>query len=191
MWQDETNQETHELTKVLGKRWAKVWLDEFRNTGTGKNTHKYLSSAGGVWSADTLSDDEISKYDGTQATNNVSEKGLGIKTGQIQTHNMISFTNASAIAMAKFNKAFALDHKDKKKNGYYSTLKKELQVSLFALSMSLVPTVRQEEHYKIEKQQEYKRIQQEVEVARRRKKATKEYEDRLYHWLLYKSDYRW
>ena len=57
--------------------------------------------------------------------------------------------------------------------------------------MSLVPTVRQEEHYKIEKQQEYKRIQQEVEVARRRKKATKEYEDRLYYWLLYKSDYRW
>ena len=115
--QDETNQETHELTLVLGKRWAKVWLDEFHNTGTGKNTHKCLSSAGGVWSADTdtLSDDEISKYDGTQATNNVSEKGLGIKTGQIQTHNMISFTNASAIAMAKFNKAFALDHKDKKK----------------------------------------------------------------------------
>ena len=113
--QDETNQETHELTIVLGKRWTKVWLDEFRNTGTGKNTHKYLSSAGGVWSADTLSDDEISKYDGTQATNNVSEKGLGIKTGQIQTHNMILFTNASVIALAKFNKSFALDHNDKEK----------------------------------------------------------------------------
>ena len=86
---------THELIKILGERWAKVWLDEFCNTGTGKNTHKYLTSAGGVWSADMLSDDEIYKYDGTQATNNVSEKGLGLKTGQIQTHTMISFTNAS------------------------------------------------------------------------------------------------
>lgn len=190
--QDETNQETHKLTLVLGKRWAKVWLDEFRNTGKGKNTYKYLSSADGEWSAAKVSEDAIERFSGgLEATDNVSEKALGMKTGAIQQNSMISFENASAISLAKFNKDLELDNEDESKHGYLEEISDELQVALLALSVNTVPTVRKEEQYKIEKQGEYRRIKREAEIAMREEKATKEYEDCLHHLLLYKSGYRW
>ena len=102
---------------------------------------------------------------------------------------MISFTNTSAISLAKFNKDLELDYKDKSKHGYLETISDELKVALLALSVNTVPTVRKEEQYKIEKQGEYRRIKREAEIAMRKEKATKKCEDCLQHLLLYKSGY--
>ena len=189
--QDETNQHTTELTIEFGTVAAKAWLDEFRKTGSGKNTYKYLRSADGESAYDKFEKEELDKFIWKQATNNPSEEGWGIASGEYFGKTTILGGNTAAIAMAKYNKPFHIDHKYPQNNGWFHQLPYELQRALLAMAIHLWKLVRLEERRKISLQSEYKRIEREQKFNAKILAASEKYMKRVVFLYKYKSGCRW
>jgi hypothetical protein len=100
--------QTEKLCKEIGVDAASAFLVEFRDER--KATSKHLSSIGGEYSMEMISENDRKAGLGKEASNSISESVHAAATQSLKTYGTIRLDHAAAEGIARFNKYFHRDH---------------------------------------------------------------------------------